>query len=59
MKVVTKNIKFQTRGELDMIDITSMVAEGVKEADLKNGSATVFVVGSTGAVTTKVNPLRA
>jgi len=52
MKVVTKNLKLHTRGELDMLDITPIVEEAVAEADLSNGLATVFVAGSTGAVTT-------
>lgn len=52
MKVVTKNLKLHTRGELDMLDITPIVEEAVAEANLSDGLATVFVAGSTGAVTT-------
>ncbi len=52
MKVVTKYLKLHTRGELDMLDITHLVEGAVEETDLRNGSVTVFVAGSTGAVTT-------
>ncbi|MEM3737100.1 MAG: secondary thiamine-phosphate synthase enzyme YjbQ [Candidatus Bathyarchaeia archaeon] len=52
MKVVTKYLKLHTRGELEMVDITPLVEGAVEEAGLKDGIVTVFVAGSTGAVTT-------
>ncbi|MBS7655850.1 secondary thiamine-phosphate synthase enzyme YjbQ [Candidatus Bathyarchaeota archaeon] len=52
MKVETKRIKFKTNGEGDIIDITEKIEEVIKSIDLKNGIVTVFVPGSTGAVTT-------
>lgn len=52
MKVVTKNLKLHTHEELDMLDITQLVEAAVEEANLSNGLVTVFVAGSTGAVTT-------
>ena len=37
--------------ELDIVNITGEVAEAVRESRLKDGVATVFVPGATGAVT--------
>ena len=39
------------REELDIINITGEVEQAVRESRLKNGIATVFVPGATGAVT--------
>ena len=52
MTVVTKQLSLQTRGEVDILDVTGRVAEAVAESKLKNGIITVFVPGSTGALTT-------
>ncbi len=52
MTVKTKQLSIHTRGEGDILDITSAVAEAVVETKLKNGIVTVFVPGSTGALTT-------
>jgi len=52
MAVITKRIKIHTKKENDIIDITGMVAESVLESGVANGTVTVFVCGSTGAVTT-------
>ncbi len=52
LTVKTKQISFHTRGEGDILDITSRVAEVVAESKLENGIVTVFVPGSTGALTT-------
>ncbi|MCD6529994.1 YjbQ family protein [Candidatus Bathyarchaeota archaeon] len=52
LKVVTKNISIHSRGEGEILDITNHVRKAVKETNLKNGTVTVFVPGSTGAVTT-------
>ncbi len=50
--VVTKTISLQTKGQCDIIDITSQVARQVAEADINSGTATVFVAGSTAGVAT-------
>jgi len=47
-----KKIQFETRGEGDIIDITPQVKAAVDESGIKEGMATVFVNGSTAAVTT-------
>jgi secondary thiamine-phosphate synthase enzyme len=52
LTVVTKQLSLQTRGEVDILDVTGRVAEAVAESTLKNGIITVFVPGSTGALTT-------
>lgn len=52
MAVVSKQLSLSTRGNDDIINITSEVEKAVKDSGLKNGAVTVFVVGSTAAVTT-------
>jgi len=52
MTVVTKGITFQTRGNCDIIDITSQVAKEVQESGVNNGTVTLFITGSTAGVTT-------
>ena len=52
MSIVTKSIKLKTKGETDIIDITDKVADCVENSKIKDGIVTIFVPGSTGAVTT-------
>ncbi len=52
MTVRTTQLSVHTKGEGDILDITSRVAAAVVETRLKNGIVTVFVPGSTGALTT-------
>jgi secondary thiamine-phosphate synthase enzyme len=52
MKVATRSFEVSSRGEDDMLDITGSVREAVSASRLSNGLATVFVQGSTAAVTT-------
>lgn len=52
MAVVSKELSLTTRGNDDIINITGEVERAVKESSLKNGTVTVFVVGSTASVTT-------
>jgi secondary thiamine-phosphate synthase enzyme len=52
MAIVTKNIQVKSRGEDDVIDITQPTLKAIKESNLKNGIVTVFVSGSTAAITT-------
>jgi secondary thiamine-phosphate synthase enzyme len=47
-----KKIQFETNGEGDIIDITPRVKAAVSESGIKEGLVTVFVNGSTAAVTT-------
>src|SRR3982750_2458086 len=50
--VATTRIHVQTRGQDDAHDITPQVAAAVRDAGVEHGMVTVFVVGSTAAVTT-------
>ncbi len=50
--VITKKISLQTKGQCDIIDITPQVEQQVAEADINNGTATLFVVGSTAGIST-------
>ena len=52
MAVVTRELTLQSKGELDMLDITGDVAQAVETSGLRNGVVTVFIPGSTAAVTT-------
>lgn len=52
MKVVTSSFGVDTKGSTDMIDITAKVQQELKKSGLKEGSALVFVSGSTAGVTT-------
>ncbi len=50
--VISKKISLQTKGQCDIVDITSQVAQQVAETNIASGTATVFVTGSTAGVTT-------
>ena len=52
LTVVTKQLSLNTEGEGDIIDVTGMVSDAVRESRVKNGVVTVFVPGATGALTT-------
>ncbi|AIU69062.1 hypothetical protein TEU_01185 [Thermococcus eurythermalis] len=52
MRVVTKELHFSTRGEIDLVDITRDVERIVEESEIENGQVLVFVPGATGAIVT-------
>ena len=52
MTIVTKDITLQSKGNCDVIDITSQVAKDVKESGVNSGIVTLFIVGSTAGITT-------
>jgi len=52
MKVVSKKIHISSDGEGDIIDITQQISNAIKESKIANGLVTVFVSGSTAAITT-------
>lgn len=52
MDVVTKIIHIDSNGEADTIDLTEDAEKAVQESRLGNGVLTLFVQGSTGALTT-------
>ena len=52
MKVHNKRLTENTQGHCDIIDITAKVQEQVQKEKIKRGLATLFVSGSTAALTT-------
>jgi secondary thiamine-phosphate synthase enzyme len=50
--IVTKQISLQSKGHCDIIDITPQVEQQLAEADIKNGTVTLFVAGSTAGIST-------
>ena len=50
--MTTAHLSLDSRGHGHILDITSEVAEAVRESDLSQGVATVFVTGSTAGLTT-------
>ena len=52
MTVITKTAQIETRGENDVIDITEQTSKALKESKLEDGIVTVFISGSTAAITT-------
>lgn len=50
--VVTSELRLQTEGNCDILDITSRVDNAVRESGLRNGTVTVFCPGSTGGLST-------
>ena len=52
MIIFTKTIHVKTKGESDMVDITEDVSNWITSSKIKEGIVTIFVVGSTAAITT-------
>ena len=52
MNVHSKKISIKTNGNSDIIDITEDVKAILSDTCIEDGIATVFVTGSTGAITT-------
>jgi secondary thiamine-phosphate synthase enzyme len=52
MTVVTRTAEVQTTGATDIVDITHLAAEYLVESGVRHGAMTLFVPGSTGALTT-------
>ncbi|MEM4021306.1 MAG: secondary thiamine-phosphate synthase enzyme YjbQ [Nitrososphaerota archaeon] len=52
MMVHQEEITFRTRGEGDVVNITSEVENVIKRSGVRNGVVHVFAVGSTAAVST-------
>ena len=50
--VITQEIHLSTRGHCDIQDVTSQVAQAVKDSGLRAGIVTVFCPGATGGLTT-------
>jgi secondary thiamine-phosphate synthase enzyme len=52
MTVSGRTISLRSKGNNDVIDLTEEVAGAVKESEVRDGIATVFVPGSTAGITT-------
>ncbi len=52
MKVSHSTLKVSSRGHTELLDITSEVQKILSKSDLKQGSVTLFVQGSTAGLTT-------
>ena len=52
MTIITKDININSKGENDMVDLTTSISKAVEETKLTAGIVTIFVAGSTAAVTT-------
>jgi secondary thiamine-phosphate synthase enzyme len=50
--VVPIEVRLETKGDADCLDVTAEVSEAVAGSGLRNGVAHVFVVGSTAGITT-------
>ena len=50
--VKTSEIKLNTKGDGDIIDMTSFAEEAVRKSGIKSGTVTSFVPGSTAGITT-------
>ncbi|RLF60310.1 MAG: YjbQ family protein [Thermoplasmata archaeon] len=50
--IYKSSLHFETRHEMDIVDITGEVQRIVSESGIKDGMALVFCPGSTGAITT-------
>jgi len=50
--VKTETIKVKTKGNCDVVNITERVSEVVAQSDMREGTVTVFNVGSTAGITT-------
>jgi len=50
--VVTKRISLESKGHCDIIDITPQVEQQLAETDISDGTATLFVSGSTAGIST-------
>lgn len=52
MRVVSESFPVSTRGETDIVDVTSQAQACLDRSRLKDGIATLFVLGSTAGITT-------
>ena len=52
MRFVIKELKFSTKGNTDILNITPHVAEEVRKSELAQGQVLIFVPGATAGITT-------
>jgi secondary thiamine-phosphate synthase enzyme len=52
MSIYNSQLRIQTTAGTDILDLTDPVTELVEESNIENGTVTLFIPGSTGALTT-------
>lgn len=52
MKIETRTIEVRTRGHSDVVDLTPRLAEAVASSGIGQGTASLFVTGSTAGLST-------
>ena len=52
MSVETHHFEIDTQGNAHVLNITDQVARCISEGDVRNGTVTVFVIGSTAGIST-------
>jgi secondary thiamine-phosphate synthase enzyme len=52
IRLITERLTESTKGFCDIVDITAKFCQAVSDANVQSGAATLFVVGSTAALTT-------
>jgi secondary thiamine-phosphate synthase enzyme len=52
MKIINERLTFDTKGSGDLLNITEELSNLLEASGLNKGSLTVFVIGSTAAITT-------
>ncbi len=52
MPIITSKLSLETKGDTDVIDITSEVERELIDTDLESGIVTIFLPGATGGITT-------
>lgn len=52
MKIINEKITLKTKGAGDLINITEKISRKLADSGLRDGNITVFVTGSTTAITT-------
>ena len=50
--VIGKTILINTKGNCDVVDITSQISNKISQSIIKNGIITIFISGSTAGITT-------
>ena len=52
MPVETRELSVTGKEDCGIVDITEMISEEIRNSTIRNGTVTVFCVGSTGAIST-------
>jgi secondary thiamine-phosphate synthase enzyme len=54
-RIINKTVKFQTRGEIDFVDLTDKAQEAASASGIKNGVVHVFAPHATGILIVEEN----